>query len=190
MSCALFGDLASDRIDGHLTPEQERALDAHLALCRECAEAETELALLPGLLRAAGTPAPPDGFDESVFAGIEVDSAGLAGRWLRAAASLLPRPGLVPSTALVALALVALIGLAGRPIETRPQTLFPASAPAVEVPREASLLTVWNSQAETIVATVDPTGITARRAVAHPEAAGTASPEVVIFLFERIVVRG
>ena len=111
-------------------------------------------------------------------------------------AAVLPLKPLFRSATATALLLALAFGMPG----TRPLTLTPEASPAAQTSasRETSFLTVWDSKADTVVASIDATGLApfaslerARTALAGGEPLEeTPLPWSRYCLFERIVVRG
>lgn len=73
MSCELYTEWLSARLDGALSPEENARLEAHLAACPACAALEGELKQLSALLGALPTVEPPQGLKERVTEAVAAD---------------------------------------------------------------------------------------------------------------------
>ena len=192
MSCGVFEALVSARLDGPIQDMEERALDAHLARCRACREREEELLRLRELLVSGGNDELPDDLGEQLFSRIgggEGRASSLR-RLLERFPAVTALPAVVPST-LLAVLLVFAAQAHLDPVSALPRS---ADAPVAASHREASLLTVWDSSADTIAVALDPTGLAGRdamrRAIDPASGSAVSAGSVRMFLYTRIVVRG
>ena len=63
MPCDRFTELLSARLDGALTPEEERELEEHLAACPDCRAVGAQLSALQGAFpELEEADAAPEGF--------------------------------------------------------------------------------------------------------------------------------
>lgn len=67
MACDQFLELLSARLDGALTEEEERELEAHLANCPDCRAVGAQLSALQGAFPELEEDAPPEGFARGVM---------------------------------------------------------------------------------------------------------------------------
>jgi len=89
--------LINARLDGALLPEEARRLDAHLATCPDCQQAERELRAIHQALQSLGRLDPPDGFHEQIMSAIAADNvlpfsakkSDVWKKWLAAAAVIM-----------------------------------------------------------------------------------------------------
>ena len=66
MNHEYYEELISARLDGLLTEEEERELDAHLASCPDCRRARREMDTVHRMLLAA-SPLPPEGLEDRIL---------------------------------------------------------------------------------------------------------------------------
>src|SRR5215213_9563106 len=66
--CRVLRPLLSAYMDNDLTPDELRAVQAHVATCTECAATLAEYRRLRSLVRALPQPAPPPALRQAVFA--------------------------------------------------------------------------------------------------------------------------
>lgn len=81
MRCPDASEWMSLRLDGRLSPEQEKALEQHLAACPDCALEWGGMRLVASLLEAAEAAAPPPKLHQAVMARVRRKSASL--RYIR-----------------------------------------------------------------------------------------------------------
>lgn len=81
MRCPDASEWMSLRLDGRLSPEQEKALEQHLTACPNCALEWEGMQLLASLLESAEAAAPPPTLHQAVMARVRRKSAAL--RYLR-----------------------------------------------------------------------------------------------------------
>lgn len=206
MSCHLVASLLSDALDGAVRRDEERLVEAHVALCRDCAELRDDLSAMRELLRECGPVARDDRDDERLFERLREHEPGTLATLLSLARRALPRPGLMSSSAFAGALVLTFAVLAGGPAEApdppplgaaRPAATFAPLAEAGTV-RDSGVLTVWDSSGDRIVATVDPAGQAqddlVRRASLRDDGRAPAATsqvhQVRIVLFQRIVVKG
>jgi len=75
MSCERFRDLMMARLDGEITPSDQRDLDSHLAACQSCRREFSELGKITDLVQDLRLPKPSEdamaNYWPSVYARIE-----------------------------------------------------------------------------------------------------------------------
>ena len=213
MTCKLAVSMASDQLDGLLTPDEEELYNAHLAQCRECGQRHDELVSVHALLSAVPPEPPASDLRARVLRTIVSDDRGSPWKrvWVRLTKTLLPA-GLAPSTAGAAALLLLALGMLG-PLRSVPtdaaiggvtsETAAGAVGPAGARAARRAVLTVWDTSAERIVAAIDPSGlapceVAATTACVPMLAAVTAASEdltaapaaVRMYIYEHIEVRG
>ena len=67
--CARYVELLSARLDGELTPAEERELEEHLEVCPACRALEGQLSVLHGSFAALEETPAPAGFAQGVMDG-------------------------------------------------------------------------------------------------------------------------
>ena len=65
--CARYVELLSARLDGELTPAEERELEEHLEVCPACRALEGQLSVLHGSFAALEETPAPAGFAQGVM---------------------------------------------------------------------------------------------------------------------------
>ncbi|HEY3488936.1 MAG TPA: zf-HC2 domain-containing protein [Candidatus Deferrimicrobiaceae bacterium] len=131
MKCSDYRRFAGERLDGRITVEGVRTLDAHLAGCAPCRRAEQAMrAIHAGL--AVDPVVSPD-FRSTLFARLE-DEALLPARRARLLSFPAWRWVAVPLTAAAGLALFLLVGRESGELKTAVPQLARQEAPAVSLP--------------------------------------------------------
>lgn len=70
MNCWSARNQLSAHLDGRLSIQESRRLEAHLERCSQCRSEQAELQALKALLAGAARPVAPGGFWEGVYAGL------------------------------------------------------------------------------------------------------------------------
>lgn len=131
MKCSDYRRFAGERLDGRITVDDVRTLDAHLAGCAPCRRAEQAMrAIHAGL--AVDPVVSPD-FRSTLFARLE-DEALLPARRARLLSFPAWRWVAVPLTAAAGLALFLLVGRESGELKTAVPQLARQEAPAVSLP--------------------------------------------------------
>lgn len=99
MVCEEYRQLLSARLDGELSPQEEKALEEHLAVCPACRADEAQLAAIQAAFKQLEDVEVPEGFAQSVMERVRAEKKAIP---------LYKRPQLKAVAGLVAcLALVA-----------------------------------------------------------------------------------
>lgn len=106
MPCDRFTELLSARLDGALTPEEERELEEHLAACPDCRAVGAQLSALQGAFPELEEVPAPEGFTRGVMERIRTEESE------KKVLSLFKRPQ-IRALAGLAACLVLVVGLYG-----------------------------------------------------------------------------
>lgn len=185
MSCRYFKTLSSDVLDGQASPAEMLLFDRHRSECTACDARHQELLVMTGLLRSSTAPTLDPEREDVIFSSLDRDAVSFVGALRRVLSPLAAPFRFLASSSGSTFALFVAIGLLW------PHTGALAPDPVAAVEPAPTVLTVWESKADRIVASV--AGTSTDDSWSPPGAAGPDggdAPAVRIFLFERIVVRG